>query len=186
MAAAYWLCGLAIYGLIQFLVLRGKPAEYRWKWHPLLSAPPTAVTVGAVFAWSPALGPAILFATFAVCVGTQIALGSQFCGSCGADTRNPFYRYTNWPNCPKCGAVVPQTPDAARRLFFLQFAAFAFLILAGGFALQAGIVAVILVSSAGLALHILASLRFYREVQVPMREAAGDHPRDELFLPGRR
>jgi len=170
-AAAYWFLALALCGLVRFFMLRGKPAAYRWKWHPLLSALPAAVTIIAILAWFPAPGPAILFASFCICIGVQTVLGSQFCRACGADTRNPMYRYTNWPKCPKCQAVVPQTPPAARRLFLLQFAAMGFLMIAGALSLQAGVLAVTLVSATGLALYLWASATFYRQVQVPMRSA---------------
>ena len=170
--AIAWFLALLVFTLARLILFWRKPAAFRWRWHPYFAALLTAATLAAFLAWAPHPSITILFSTFGLCVGVQIALGSQFCGRCGADVRNPFYRYENWPRCPKCQAIVPPTPPAARTLFNFQCAALGFLIIAGGLSLQLGPAAVALVSIVGASVFLWASVAFYRSVQVPMRNAS--------------
>jgi len=170
--AAAWIAAVIVLTVARLVAFRRRPAAFRWKWHPVFSALTTAITLIALLASGLPLSVAILFCSFGLCVGVQIALGSQFCGACGADVRNPMYRYQNWPKCPKCQVDAPPTPPQAGALFRLQFAALGFLILAGGFSLQLGPWVVSLVSLAGLSGFSWASFVFYRDVQIPMRDAS--------------
>lgn len=168
-----WFAALIACGIIQWLVLRKRPAAFQYRWHPVLSALPCLASIAFLAASPGPLTFTVLASFFVACIWVLGVLGVQFCENCGADVRNSLCRYQNWERCPKCQTSVSQTPPGAKSFFYLQFGSMATLLLLGSFAIASGsVLAVFAAAIVSLAPFGWASLKFRNVVQLSARLSA--------------